>query len=449
MHTQAMNLLSTGLDIYNILICLTMTIFLKHHSKKNPASFYFLLSCIVIIIFNIADMSNWFAEGTSPLWKIPVLHILTFVYYAVIPFLFFYLIRYIEQYLKPKEISPFFVLFCVVFGGIYELGVITSVFQDFYYYISVDNIYHRGRFNYLSSLFFLTQFVNILIMILKYRRCFAGKVFFAFLSFVFFPLITQTMQVMWFYGLSLVNLGMTISVLLIFINSFIELERHYEITEAEIREKDHKLIKMQEHAIISLSNLVENRDLETGQHARRTSIFVEELARQCQKDGIYRDVLTDKYIHDIVSAAPMHDIGKIVVSDTILKKPGRLTFEEYDRMKIHAREGARIVRQVLNEDDSEDYVKIAVDMAQLHHERWDGKGYPFGLSGQQIPLCARIMAIADVFDALVYERCYKKAMPVDEAYETINDGSGTHFDPVLVEEFLKIRPQIARVLGMY
>jgi hypothetical protein len=449
MHTQAMNILSTGLDIYNIIICLAMIFFLGYRAKKSRASFLFMMSVIFIIVFNISDLSNWLFEGKEPAWKVPALHILTFTFFAVVPFIFYYIIRYIEEYIRPCRISCFYLFFCIFTGCVFELCSIVSIFQNFFYQITPDNYYTRGRFNFLSTVLIALEFFNVFLVLLHYRKQFAKRVYIAFLSFIFFPFITQLMQVLWFYGLSLVNLGMTVSILLIFINSFLELEKHYEETEKLIKERDQKLIKIQEQTIVALSNLVENRDMETGQHAKRTSMFVEELARQTQKDGYYKDVLTDKYIEYMVMAAPMHDIGKIVVSDTILKKPGRLSIYEYDRMKIHAKEGARIVREVLVEDDSEEYVKIAAEMAQYHHEYWNGKGYPMGLKEQQIPLCARIMAIADVFDALVYERCYKKAMPVDEAYETILKESGTHFDPVLVEEFIKIRPQISRVLGMY
>ena len=136
----------------------------------------------------------------------------------------------------------------------------------------------------------------------------------------------------------------------------------------------------------------------------------------------------------------MHDVGKIVVPDRILRKPGKLTDEEYGVMKTHASAGGDVVRQILNGVTDEEYLKFASDIASYHHERWDGTGYPEGLSGEDIPLPARIMAIADVFDALISERCYKEAFPVDVALEIIRAESGSHFDPKLAEVFLKHYP---------
>ena len=132
----------------------------------------------------------------------------------------------------------------------------------------------------------------------------------------------------------------------------------------------------------------------------------------------------------------MHDIGKIIIPDSILRKPGRLTEEEFAEMKRHAELGGTVVREVLNGISDEEYLSFASDIATFHHERWDGTGYPDRLKGEEIPLSARIMAIADVFDALISERCYKKAMPPEEAFEIIRNESGSHFDPNLTKVFL-------------
>lgn len=206
--------------------------------------------------------------------------------------------------------------------------------------------------------------------------------------------------------------------------------------QADLMANEKKLSEMQRHIISSLANLIENRDLETGEHVSRTGIFVETLARDAIKDGVYNDALDEHFVLMMQILAPMHDIGKIVVSDRILKKPGKLTDEEYEQMKRHASAGGSVIREVLNGITDEEYLSFASDIAMYHHERWDGTGYPKGLSGEDIPLSARIMAIADVFDALVSERCYKDPIPVDESFEIIAQGKGTHFDPELVTVFL-------------
>lgn len=205
-----------------------------------------------------------------------------------------------------------------------------------------------------------------------------------------------------------------------------------------------RLVDVQSHVITSLSSLVENRDSDTGAHIIRTSNIVYMLATEAKKAGLYPEILTDEYCEILKNAAPMHDIGKISVPDNILKKPAKLTDEEYDVLKKHTVEGYMIIRSILGPVQSEDLVIASQEIAVAHHERWDGSGYPYGLAGDQIPLCARIMALADVFDALTSPRCYKAPFTLDEALELIKKESGTHFDPKLTEIFLqnkeKLRP---------
>lgn len=221
-----------------------------------------------------------------------------------------------------------------------------------------------------------------------------------------------------------------------------KLEKELDAKNRELIEHNERIIKIQSSTISGLANLIESRDGETGGHIIRTSRYVEMLAKKTRQMGFYTDILTDEYIELLVRAAPMHDIGKISISDLILQKQGKLTPEEFDIMKDHASEGGRIIRSVMSDIENKDYVDMAVQVAECHHEKWDGSGYPKGLCGEEIPLCARIMAIADVFDALVSKRCYKGAFSFDKAFGIIAGSSGTHFDPILTDVFLKMRPQI-------
>ena len=221
-----------------------------------------------------------------------------------------------------------------------------------------------------------------------------------------------------------------------------EVERQME----EITTQHKKIVKMQNQTIISLSNLVENRDSDTGQHVRRTSKYVKILAQKAKDDGYYSDIITDDFINLLYKAAPMHDIGKIVVSDIILKKPGKLTDAEFLEMQKHTTEGGKIVKDVLGEDQEQDYIDIASNIATYHHEKWNGSGYPAKLKENDIPLSARIMAIADVFDALVSPRCYKAPFPPEKAFSIIEEDAGKHFDPILAEEFLKIKEPVLKIM---
>ena len=238
---------------------------------------------------------------------------------------------------------------------------------------------------------------------------------------------------MTFYHLNITYAAIAIAATLCYIyyNDLVQQD-----VKAELVSKQNRISEMQAHMISGLANLIESRDMDTGEHISRTSALVKALAEAARKDGVYAEELTDRFITLLYTLAPMHDIGKIIIPDSILKKPGKLTAEEFEQMKRHAAVGGTVVREILNGVADEEYLSFAADIATYHHERWDGTGYPTGLSGESIPLAARIMAVADVFDALISERCYKKAMPPEEAYRVIQEGAGSHFDPRIAAVFL-------------
>lgn len=190
-----------------------------------------------------------------------------------------------------------------------------------------------------------------------------------------------------------------------------------------------------------MASIVENRDNNTGGHIRRTSdvvrVFVEHLL-----ETDYSSTLNREMADQIIKAAPLHDFGKIAIPDNILNKPGKYVSEEYEIMKLHSQKGAEIVERILQNSDDLQFKNIAVNVAHYHHEKWDGTGYPCGLAKEKIPLEARIMALADVFDALVSKRVYKEQYSYDKAFGIIEESSGSHFDPSLCREFLKCRLQI-------
>ena len=188
--------------------------------------------------------------------------------------------------------------------------------------------------------------------------------------------------------------------------------------------------------IENLAYIIENRDENTGGHVQRTSRFIEGFVQQVVQDARYRDLLGRQQQEMLVHAAPLHDIGKIKISDLVLNKPGRLTEEEFAQMKLHTVYGARMIRDTIRRDMDESFYEMAYHIALSHHERYDGKGYPQGLRGEEIPLEARIMALVDVYDALVSERVYKPAMPREKALAIIREGRGTQFDPNLTDIFL-------------
>ena len=213
----------------------------------------------------------------------------------------------------------------------------------------------------------------------------------------------------------------------------------------QVQEQNDRIRRMQEVIIMEFAEMVEARDKSTGDHIKKTAEYVEAIAKELQAEGKFKGVLTDAYIHKLKRAAPLHDIGKIAVSDLILNKNGKLTDEEFAIMKSHTTEGGKILKKIVADaGDTFDanYLNESIEMASFHHEKWDGSGYPTHIKGDEIPLSARIMAVADVFDALIAERVYKKGFSYEKAMSIITEGAGKHFDPDVVEAFTKISEKL-------
>ena len=218
------------------------------------------------------------------------------------------------------------------------------------------------------------------------------------------------------------------------------LDGYNDKLKSEVEEKTRHIVEMHDNLIMSLAVMVESRDNSTGGHIKRTSEGVRILIDEIKKQGNLS--LSPEFCKAIVKAAPMHDIGKIAVDDAVLRKPGRFTEEEFAQMKHHAAEGARVIHEILLHTDDELFKVVAENVAHYHHERWDGSGYPEGLSKEQIPVEARIMAVADVYDALVSKRVYKEAFDFTKADTIIMEGMGTQFDPQLKEIYEQARPKL-------
>jgi len=217
----------------------------------------------------------------------------------------------------------------------------------------------------------------------------------------------------------------------------------------QVKSLSESTVLMQDGLIITMADLVENRDSDTGAHIQKTAAYVKIIVEGLKKKGYYAEKITPKFMSDVVRSAPLHDIGKINIPDNVLNKPGKLTDEEYEIIKTHTTAGRKIMEKAIDTVEGENYLKEARNMAAYHHERWDGKGYPEGLHGEAIPLSARIMAVADVFDALTSPRVYKPAFPLEEALEMIHEGAGTQFDAKCVEVFMDAIPEVRIILKKY
>ena len=228
------------------------------------------------------------------------------------------------------------------------------------------------------------------------------------------------------------------------------LAHHNHFLEQEVANRTRALAELQDATIRAMASLAETRDNETGNHIRRTQHYVEALARKLQDHPRFRDELTEDAIQVIFKSAPLHDIGKVGIPDRILLKPGKLTPEEFEIMKTHTTLGRdAIVAAETETTQNNPFFRYAKEIAYSHQEKWDGSGYPEGLVGNTIPLSARLMAVADVYDALISERVYKAAFSHETAVEIIRDGRGSHFDPDMVDAFLSLSEEFRRIAQQF
>jgi putative two-component system response regulator len=229
------------------------------------------------------------------------------------------------------------------------------------------------------------------------------------------------------------------------VKNHLELKNYRDKLEEMVQEKTRELMITRDVAIETLGSLAEYRNLETGNHIKRTMYYVRLLAQKLQEHPNFKDSLTNEKIENLWKSAPLHDIGKVGVPDRILLKPGDLTPEELIEMRKHTVYGWNALTESASRLGSDSFLKTAQEMAYTHHEKWDGTGYPQGLKGAEIPVSGRLMAVADVYDALITKRVYKPAFLHDEAVAIIKAGSGTAFDPDIVEVFLQIEDDFRRI----
>jgi putative two-component system response regulator len=202
---------------------------------------------------------------------------------------------------------------------------------------------------------------------------------------------------------------------------------------------------LQSSILTAVAEMVEFRDSLTGGHVSRTQRYLKLLVDTLIEENIYPDAIAAWDLDFLIPSAQLHDVGKIAISDAILKKPGKLTDEEFEEMKKHVSVGVEAIKRVESSMAEHAFLRHARVIAGMHHEKWDGSGYPNGLKGKEIPLEGQLMAIADVYDALISERPYKKPFAPEEAERIIEEGRGTHFDPLLVDVFHKISPRLAKI----
>ena len=420
----------TAATILIVILMVAMIVHVLNYSGFNKSQKGWFISTFSAISFCALAEYAIHCGYYNIAFKIPLM-ILTVLQFAIAPCFAMLFAGALGLKHQTKIVWIWFA-FCLT------IGVICAPFGWVFYYDEIG--YHRGpaflvyEATYFASLAYII--VVLLIVGRKFRRRDLGTIIsvLVILAAGIVPMTIYSLHVAY------IAVGMSACLCYVYYNDLVQQD-----TKAELVKNQEEISRIQEIIITRLANLIESRDAETGGHVARTSAYCKLLAEQARAEGIYQETINQKFIDDIYTLAPIHDVGKILVSDKILRKPARLTPDEFEEMKKHAALGGDVAKHILHDIGDEHYLEFAYDIATYHHERWEGGGYPKGIKGEEIPLSARIMAIADVFDALVSKRCYKEAMPVDKAFDVIKSESGTHFDPKLVELFIKNKEMYASI----
>ena len=392
-----------------------------------------------------------FASFTAPLnmfflicLVLHAIYLLVFSYFRIMTMQAFEIISVI--------LYAVFVIMLKYFKGSWLSCILFMVFELFLHQICSVNLFGlQSGFQYLMiPLIFMTALIGNRGKLMKYVRnaiIFIASVTFIWLV-VYFNNKVPLYDLPYAVNVGLLIINVTISFIVTAVYTariFSSVDNKRSELDISVDEKIAAIERMQNQIIISFANIIEARDGSTGKHVKRTTDYVEALVQELKRNGDYDDILTERYMHDTMISAPLHDIGKIKVPDAILQKPGRLTKEEFETIKNHTINGKEIIEKAMSDIEDEEFLKVAKCVALYHHECWDGSGYPYGIEGDAIPLCARIMTIADYFDALSAKRVYKASMPTSEVFENIKQQRGKKFDPIVTDAFLRIREQIDEI----
>lgn len=405
------------------LLMVAMVYHVAHYPGfKKVEKRWYLLAFISVFFCAGAEFIAKQFDACGPSFVVP-LTILTTIQFSLSPVLPAFFVGALGLYRPAIVVGTVFSLHAII-------EIVSAPFGLIFYFDETGKYIHGDFYiiyeiAYLISIVFLIFSMVIVSTRFKRRDMPTVIMVFVLMAAAIAPLLLFKIYT------DYVGIGLCSVLCYIYYNDLIQ-----EDIQAKTVANKEKMFRMREHTISSMSRLIESRGTERGERVSHISEYVGALAENARRDGVYTEELDDGFIAKLKMMAPMHDIGKIVVSDRILKKPGKLTEEEFECVKRHAAEGGHVVRDALSGVTDEDYVSLASDIATYHHERWDGSGYPSGLKGENIPLSARIMAIADVFDALISDRCYKAAVSKEQAFDIIRQESGTHFDPKLTSVFL-------------
>ena len=355
-----------------------------------------------------------------------VLHAVFFILLSLFMFvMFLHTLSFIKGF--PKR---FFFRILIILPFIISVILILVFLPELEFIIGKKVNYSMGISVVVCYLVILLYFILIFVFTVRRIKYLEVRKRINVMSFLFISLLILISQVI-FPEILISSLVPAFSLIALYINIEDPVLRRMKNYNSEI--------------VTSFATLVESRDSSTGSHVKRTKSYVKILLDEIKTNNLYSSIMTKDFEDKMMNAAPMHDIGKISIPDTILQKPGKLTDEEYSVMKKHSVLGGEIIQEIFKDMDDKEFLNIAYDVTRYHHEKWNGNGYPEGLVGKEIPFSARIMAIADVFDAISAKRCYRDAMSLDKCFAIIKEGKGVDFDPVLTDLFLNAREKVEKV----
>lgn len=396
------------------------------NSNKTPCNKFFDALMIVSPLAVFFDgLTAWSVNCLEfiPLWMNLLFHCLFYIFINLsIVIAFFYMLSETIGISKKPLIRSLILL-----PSIISFAVIILFIKQVYFV-------HGNTTNYSMGISVIACFVSILVhflltlgLLLFKRRSLNSKKYHTFLIVQSVAFVLLVVQIV-FPELLISSVFQALLLIGIYVSGEDPAKRRIEQYVNEI--------------IMGFATIEEGKDPNTGGHIKRTKGYVKIILDEMNRCVRYRKVLTKDYMENVEKAAPMHDIGKISTPDVILQKPGKLTDEEYEIMKLHTTNGGEILTKSFGDMGTPEFRKIAYEVALYHHEKWNGRGYPTGLSGENIPLHARIMAVADVFDAISAKRCYRDAMPIDKCFKIIEEGAGQDFDPELVKLFLGAKDKV-------
>ena len=404
------------------------------HGHNNPALshnakvwFKHVIAAVSICVI-ASCLGGYLNEHPEP----PIYNtVVTLIEYCIAPFISIFIcgaygMKNVKWAGLFMSLNVVFQLIAVPFGLVFQ--------------ITPDGAYVRGDFYIVYLAFVAISAILAIVAAIEFSRKFDSDDFMTLVVIV--ALVATGCVAQWINpGLKTAYVCVSLAALLFYIYSD-DLIQQSLVSESQ--KQVEKAARTQRRIVIGLAEVIEARDENTGHHISRTVDYVEVLADAAKKAGYCPDILDDGYIDAMLLCAYLHDVGKISIPDEILNKPGALSDEEFEIIKTHTTQGGRIIEAIMGDVADPEYYEVGREIATFHHEKWDGTGYPAGLSGESIPLCARIMAVADVYDALTTQRPYKAAMPPEMAFSIIEEGAGTHFDPELARLFLENEDEIRR-----